>query len=143
MVHKYFTLGEMLYSSKAIELKINNCKTTQIIEANLHALIENILDPAREEFGRPIIVSSGWRCDKLNEAVGGKANSQHRLGQAADLQVASGGQAELKRLFKILSKLPVFDQLLYEHKSNGTFWIHVSYKAEGGNRKYINDNYKA
>lgn len=143
MSHKYFTIGEMLSSNTALANSINNCNTTQEIENNLDALITDVLDPAREKFGKPIIVTSGYRSEELNAAVGGKNNSQHRKGEAADLRVASGGEKELKRLFKILSEMPSFDQLLYEHNKKGEFWIHVSYKAEGGNRKYINDNYKA
>lgn len=145
MAHKYFTIGEMLYSSKALELGINNCKTTPAIEANLDALISDILDPAREIFGKPILVSSGYRCEQLNahKDIKGKPTSQHLFGQAADLQVCSGGEKELRRLFDILASMPSFDQLLYERNSKWKVWIHVSYKADGGNRKYINDNYTA
>lgn len=144
MAHKYFTIGEMLYSQTALANGINNCKITPQIEANLDALITDILDPAREKFGKPILVSSGYRCEQLNahKDIKGKPTSQHLYGEAADLQVCSGGEKELRRLFAILSKMDV-DQLLYERNSKGNVWIHVSYKAGGGNRKYINDNYKA
>lgn len=144
MAHKYFTIGEMLYSQTALANGINNCKITPQIEANLDALITDILDPAREIFGKPILVSSGYRCEQLNahKDIKGKPTSQHLYGEAADLQVCSGGEQELRRLFAILSKMDV-DQLLYERNSKGNVWIHVSYKAGGGNRKYINDNYKA
>lgn len=145
MNHKYFTIGEMLHSSTAIANRINNYKITPQIEANLDALITDVLDPAREAFGKPVIVSSGYRCPELNshKDIKGKDNSQHLYGQAADLKVASGGIPELRRLFNILAEMPSFDQLLFESNSKGGFWIHVSYKANGGNRKYINSNYKA
>lgn len=145
MAHKYFTIGEMLYSATALANGINNCKTTQQIEANLDALITDVLDPAREKFGKPIKVTSGYRCEQLNahKDIKGKPTSQHLFGQAADLQVCSGGEKELRRLFDILSSMPSFDQLMFEHNSKGAFWIHVSYKADGGNRHHINDNYKA
>lgn len=136
---KYFTIGELLYSKKALESKINNLKTTPEIEENLRALIENVLEPARVRLGVPIIVSSGYRCAELNRLVKGEQTSQHLRGQAADLKCTSA--ADKRRLFEILRTMDV-DQLLYERDSKGTTWIHVSY-AGTKNRHDIRDNYKA
>lgn len=140
MEHKYFTIGELLQSETATDNKIDNCNITIEQEQNLDALIVNILDPAREELGEPINVSSGFRCDTLNKKVKGVATSQHKKGEAADLQTKS--EESLKRLFDILAKMDV-DQLLYEYTAKGKKWIHVSYKRDGNNRNYINNNYKA
>ena len=52
--------------------------------ANLGELVDAVLDPLREKYGRPIHVSSGYRCPRLNRAVGGSATSQHVKGEAAD-----------------------------------------------------------
>lgn len=139
--HKYFTIGELLHSSTAIQKKINNY-SINVEEENLDALIVNILDPAREKLGKAIIVSSGWRSILLNEDedIRGVKNSQHPKGEAVDLQTKD--KADLPRLFDILKEMDV-DQLLYERNSKGKQWIHVSYKRNGKNRHQINNNYKA
>ena len=78
---KYFSIAELTKSETANKRKINN-KPTKEVENCLNQLIDNILDPLREAYGQPIIVSSGYRCPELNKAVGGARTSQHTLGQA-------------------------------------------------------------
>lgn len=91
---------------------------------NVKALVDVILDPVREQLGKPIVVNSGYRCEKHNKAVGGVRNSQHLQGQAADVACA-----DLKRLKALIIENGQFDQLI----DYGTFF-HVSYKPAGGNR---------
>lgn len=121
---KYFTIKELTKSTTATRLKIDNTPSQEIKE-NLEALVENILDPLREEYGEPIIVTSGYRCEKLNAAVGGVKTSQHRLGQAADIRTVSDKPESNKKLFDLIisMKLP-YDQVIDEY---GYDWIHVSY----------------
>ena len=76
---KYFTLKELIKSDVASRCKINNSPTKEEI-ANINNLIDNILDPLREAYGNPIIVTSGYRCEKLNKLVKGSKTSQHRFG---------------------------------------------------------------
>ena len=103
-------------------------------KAALSALVANVLDPLREKYGKPIVVSSGYRCPKLNKAVGGAARSQHTKGEAADIRCVSDSRAENKRLFDLIvaSGLP-FDQLIDEYNYD---WVHVSFK-DGANRRQI------
>ena len=96
-------------------------------EQNLQALVEHVLDPARERLGMPITVNSGYRCPAHNKAVGGVKNSQHLKGEAADITCA-----DTKRLAEIIEQLGNFDQLIVYP----TF-LHVSYKRQGVNRKSI------
>lgn len=118
---KYFTIKEMCRSSKATELGIQN-KPTQAQEENLVRLIEQVLDPAREELGLPIAVSSGFRCQELNDAVGGAKTSEHLHGAAADLKCKDNA-----KLFAILRKQGVFRQLIWEFGNDRQpDWIHVS-----------------
>lgn len=121
---KYFTINELTKSATANRLKIDNTPSAQI-QNNLEALVENVLDPLRQAWGQPIIVSSGYRCPALNKAVGGVANSQHKLGQAADIHTVSDTPADNKKLYLLIQKLglPV-DQCINEYGYN---WIHVSY----------------
>lgn len=119
---KYFTIKELCASDTAKRSGIINEPTTEIVR-NLTALANNVLDPLREAWGKPIIVNSGYRCEALNKAVGGSKTSDHMKGFAAD--ITAGAQAENKKLFqKILElKLP-FKQLIDEHNYA---WVHISY----------------
>ena len=129
---KYFSIAELTKSSTAIKKKINNTPTKEV-ENNLNQLIDNILDPLREAWGQPIIVGSGYRCEALNKAVGGAANSQHKLGQAADIHTKSDSAEDNKKLFELIKQLKLpFDQLINEYNYN---WIHVSYSPR--NRRQI------
>lgn len=129
---KYFTVQELCKSSTAKQKKIANIPTPEIAR-NLTALIDNILDPLREAFGRPIAVNSGYRCHALNKAVGGVLNSQHLTGHAADLTTGTivGNQA----LFNLIRKLGLpFDQLIDE---SHYAWVHVSYDPKRNRRQVL------
>lgn len=129
---KYFTIKELTASTKAKSMGINNTPTPEVVD-NLTALVEAVLDPLRERYGHPIIVNSGYRCPRLNKAVGGSKTSQHVTGEAADIYVADAkGRAEL---FSLLYYLLPYDQLIWERgDDDAPAWIHVSYR-EGRNRR--------
>lgn len=122
-------MGELCASSTADAHNIRN--TPPLQEAgNLKALAENVLDPLREWYGKPIYVNSGYRSPQLNRMVGGAPTSQHMKGEAVD--ITAGSKAENKKLFDyIKSNLP-FDQVIDEKNFS---WVHVSYKRHGSNRK--------
>lgn len=94
---------------------------------NIEALVDNVLDPVREQFGKPIYVSSGYRCPKHNREVGGVPNSQHMRGEAADIHCDDNAQ-----LARIIVAQGRFDQLILYP----TF-LHVSYKRSGTNRHRV------
>lgn len=121
---KFFTIKELTKSDAAKRSRINNVPTKQE-EQNLIALVDNILDPLREAYGKPIIVTSGFRCERLNKLVNGSKTSQHRLGQAADIRTVEDTREENKKLFELIKELNLpFDQLINEYDFD---WIHVSY----------------
>ena len=128
---KHFTISEMLKSDTAIKQRLWNGAPKEA-EENLKALVDEVLDPLREAYGRPIRVNSGYRCPKLNNLVGGTPNSQHMRGEAADIQPVIGNEADLPELARILIENGKFDQLILYP----TF-IHVSYKRLGWNRKQV------
>jgi hypothetical protein len=134
---KYFTIKELCNSVTAKAKGIDNTPTEEV-EANLTLLVENILDPLRSAYGKPIRVSSGYRSPKLNSAVGGVKTSQHRLGQAADITVDS--RSENMKLFKLVQtlKLP-YCQLIFEKgdRSVGPDWVHVSYDKNNIKRQIV------
>lgn len=121
---KFFTIKELTKSDVAKRSRINNVPSKQE-EQNLIALVDNILDPLREAYGKPIIVTSGFRCERLNKLIKGSKNSQHRLGQAADIRTVEDTKEENKKLFELIKELNLpFDQLINEYDFD---WIHVSY----------------
>lgn len=130
---KYFTMTELTSSATAKRKGIDNTPDAKA-KAALSALVANVLDPLREKYGKPIVVSSGYRSPKLNKAVGGVARSQHTKGEAADIRCVNDSRAENKRLFDLIvaSGLP-FDQLIDEYNYD---WVHVSFK-DGANRRQI------
>lgn len=129
---KFFTIDELTKSDTAIRNNINNIPNEQE-KNNLIALVDNILDPLREAYGKPIIVTSGYRCEKLNNLVKGSKTSQHRSGQAVDIKSKQDTKEENKKLFNLIQKLNLpFDQLINEHDYD---WIHVSFSKK--NRKQI------
>lgn len=128
---KYFTIAELCRSNTADRLGIDNrCKKEHVV--NLTALVENVLDPLREWYGKPIMVNSGFRCPALNEAIRGSKTSQHMSGQAADIDTGDRGQNKL--LFEYIRKNLPFDQLIDE---SNFAWVHVSYRADGNNRNQV------
>ncbi|QOR57550.1 putative peptidase [uncultured phage cr125_1] len=128
---KHFTIEEMTESSTAKAKDIDNTPSLEIL-AKLLKLIEAILDPLREWYGKPIRVNSGYRCEALNKVVGSKANnSLHLYGEAAD--ITAGSKEENKKLFEYIKDNLPFDQLINESDFS---WIHVSYR-EGRLRKQV------
>ncbi len=101
---KHFTLDELTKSATAQRKNIDNTPNEQELE-NLQALVDNILEPLRVHYGRPIIITSGYRCEKLNKAVGGSSTSQHRFGQAADIRSVSDKICDNKELFDMIIEM--------------------------------------
>ncbi len=126
----YFTLQELTKSNTAIAKKLDNTPDEQAIK-NLNTLVDNVLDPLRKLYGKPIIVTSGYRSPEVNRSVNGATSSQHALGEAVDISV--GSKEENKKLFSLIKDNLPFDQLINEHDYS---WVHVSYR-EGRLRKQI------
>ncbi len=131
----YFTIEELTYSQTAVKRGIRN-ETTPEVEKNLTALVCVVLDPAREKWGKPILVTSGYRCPELNKAVGGVPTSQHLKGEAAD--IVAGSRRENAELGRLIVKSGCFDQVIFENSNKECTecdWIHVSWKRVGENRR--------
>ena len=120
---KYFTLAEMLKSETAEKNKIQNIPSAEI-EQNIEELLA-VLDDLREFYGKPIKITSGYRCATLNKLVGGSPTSAHVIGYAADLQPVQGSFEEFKAsVLEWLDKSEVgFDQCIIERNKN-TQWVH-------------------
>lgn len=110
---------------------IDNSIPNDEIAENIKALVINVLQPLRDGLKRPIKINSIYRSPEVNAAIGGSKNSQHMVGEAADISC----DVLLDAFNYIKDKLP-FDQLIYEYGKH-IHWIHVSYKRKGQNRKQI------
>lgn len=131
-----FTVNELCKSATALRKGINNTPSKSV-EANLNKLINNVLQPIRDVYGKPIIVDSGYRCPRLNDLVKGSKTSQHLIGEAADIRSTSDSIKDNKELFDVIKtlikekKIEV-GQLINEYNYN---WVHVSLP----NKKHKNE----
>ena len=123
---KHFSISELTSSATALREGIDN-RPNKCAYHLLHVLVDQLLDPIREAWGEPIVVSSGYRCKQLNALVGGTKYSHHILGCAAD--IIAGNRADHRKLFRLIVKMQQegrikFTQLILEGDGR---WIHISY----------------
>ena len=137
-ISQNFTLEEFTASATAKAKGIsNNPGQTDIV--NLCGLVHNVLQPLRKWWGAEIKIGSGFRSLALNRAVGGVRNSQHMRGEAADLCI-DGDLQKGKQWLAWIKTHCDFDQLILEHNSKGNYWVHVSFRCDGKNRRQVIDN---
>ena len=133
--YPHFTLKELVQSDTAAKKKIDNTPSFEVVE-HLSELTEKILEPLRVAWGGPIKVTSGYRCEMLNNAVGGVASSAHMRGDAADLQPSNGQIDEFLNFIRLwfINTGTRFDQLLLETKGK-TKWAHISIYSSTGSQR--------
>mgnify|MGYP003420282718 FL=1 len=130
MLSKYFSLREMVFSKIAEDNDIDNTPTPAILEKLKYTASQ--LDKVRELLGKPVNISSGYRCLQVNRRLGSKDSSQHLKAEAADFKCEL-----LKKKKKVFDKIREsniqFDQLILEFNS----WVHISFVKEGGRRESL------
>jgi hypothetical protein len=126
------SLAEVTRSETAKRRGISNMPTAEHIE-NFKKLAVNIFQPIREHFGKPIIISSGYRSAELNKAIGGSLSSQHSSGEAIDIDM-DGTDITNKQIFDFIKDNLTFDQVINEFDYS---WVHVSFAANRSQRKQI------
>ena len=129
----HFSLAELTKSQTATRKGIDNKPTLEHIE-NLTELCVQILEPTRRNFGKPMVITSGYRSEELCEAIGSQTTSQHAKGEAADFEMFG---IDNKELAKYIKNNLVFDQLIlefYNPDDPSSGWVHCSYSKEE-NRK--------
>jgi hypothetical protein len=139
-VTMHFSIEE-LYASQTAKAKGIDNKPDFPSLINLVYLCAYVLEPLRVAMNEPIKIGSGYRCTKLNAAVGGVSNSQHMKGQAVDLCI-DGDLKKGKKWFAYIRDHLPFDQLIWEHNpKTGSYWVHVSfvYPDFGKNRRKVID----
>lgn len=120
---RYFSVKEFTHSDTAVKRGINNLPNAEHLEQNIQKSAEK-LDKIREFLGFPLIVSSWFRCDELNKAVGGSASSDHRNGFAIDVTSRKQDAFALAAsIVEACEKLGItYDQVIFEQT-----WVHISF----------------
>lgn len=134
---KYFTFRELLHSNVALQNDVPNLpprKDAAKIYFNLVVLVDNLLDPIRERFAVPMVITSGYRCERLNKLIGGVDNSQHMKGEAVDFCFAGFSKKEMTAAFFEIAEEFNFDQMIY-YKKRG--FIHISYSRKNNRHQAI------
>lgn len=121
---KYFTIKELTRSATAEKYKLENLATHEVVE-NLTALVDKVLDPLREAWGKPIHLTCAYRGKSVNEKVGGHPNSHHIYGCAADIVCLAKDQ---DRMMHILINNPNVD--LCQNYPDRNF-VHVNIARPG------------
>jgi len=134
-----FTLQELIYSDTAIRKGISNEPNEEQIE-NLKIVCKNILEPVREYFKAPVIISSGYRSAAVCEAVGSSAKSQHTKGQAADFEIFGIPNKEVADW--IVNNID-YDQCILEfwnENEPNSGWVHCSFNSANNRKQYLKAN---
>jgi hypothetical protein len=130
------SLAEVTRSETAKRRGISNMPTPEHIE-NFKKLAINIFQPIREHFGKPIIISSGYRSAELNKAIGGSLSSQHCSGEAIDIDM-DGTDITNAQIFNYIKENLNFDQMIWEFGTDtNPDWVHVSFASNRSQRKQI------
>ena len=158
----HFSLSEFESSATATAkgidntLKHSDVDHSRIID-NLRRLCQEVLEPLRRHLDRPVVISSGYRCKKLNQLVGGVRTSQHMTGEAADIAAPlldiNGKKLSPSQSLSLLSDWmdwivdnTQFDKCIMEHRKNKdgtvTHWIHVSHSLKHNRRCVISNIWK-
>lgn len=130
----HVSYSEVVHSDTAKRLGIDNTPNGDQIE-RIKTIAQKIFEPLRIALGVPIYISSCFRSEALNKAIGGAKNSQHMTGEAMDLDADKYGRINNKQIFNYIKDNLEFDQLIWEDGTDvNPDWVHVSLK-ENNNRK--------
>jgi zinc D-Ala-D-Ala carboxypeptidase len=133
---KNLSLSEVTRSYTAKRLGIDNTVPQELFPPLL-SIAKFVFQPLRDDVGVRIYISSGYRCEELNEAAGGSENSQHSLAEALDLDADVYGEVSNSEIFYYIKDYLEFDKLIWEYgDDDNPDWVHVSYR-EGRNRNRI------
>ena len=143
-ISKNFTLAELTASNTSKRLGISNMPDKEGIH-KLRLLATELLQPIRDCLSAPLRISSGYRSESLNKAIGGSNKSQHTKCEAVDLQFVKRGRMDNMRIFNAIVTLGLdFDQLILEFggataekDSDNPDWIHISWKIKENRRQIL------
>jgi len=131
-----FSLAELIKSQTAERCNIDNNPDKEHI-VNLEKLCDNILQPVRDYFQKPVMISSGYRSPELSQKIGSSSRSQHCKGQAADFEIPGVSNKELA---DFINDNLSFDQVILEFHDPDEInsgWVHVSYVGDSNRGEYL------
>jgi len=131
-----FSLAELIKSQTAERCNIDNNPDKEHI-VNLEKLCDNILQPVRDYFQKPVMISSGYRSPELSQKIGSSSRSQHCKGQAADLEIPGVSNKELA---DFINDNLDFDQVILEFHDPDEInsgWVHASYVGDANRSEYL------
>ncbi len=132
MISKHITLQEATESATALRMGIKNVPNEVELES-MKYVSENLFEPIREWYDKPIKVNSFYRCLALNKAVKGSLTSGHVLGNSID--ISGGNKIENKKIFEFIKTSGLdFDQIINEYDYT---WIHISLKKDKNRKKIL------
>jgi hypothetical protein len=148
IISKHISDHEAWGSKTAEARKIDN-KPDKSQTAKMKHIAENVFEPLREHFGKPIGISSFFRSKELNEAIGGSESSQHCKGEAIDIDGDIFGEVTNREIFIWIRDNVDYDQLIWEFGDDeNPNWVHVSLKFDNnrkqmlrGKKKLVNGGY--
>ena len=133
---KNFSLEELTRSATATKLGIDNKPDEEHLK-NLQVVVDEIAQPLRDHFGKPVRINRGYRSPALNDAIGGSKKSQHSKGEALDLEIDGVSNMEVAGW---ITENCDYDQVILEFynpaEGPNSGWVHASCKADlSQNRK--------
>lgn len=133
----HFYLSELTQSRTAARRGIDNTPSEKI-RNQLKEATQQLFQPMRDLLGKPVLVSSGYRCPALNRAIGGAKNSTHMHGYAIDFTCPAFGTPRqiVEFLHTALAKQGIkFDQIILEFPDTASSWVHIGYKSADGRQR--------
>ena len=132
----HFSLPEITKSQTALRLGLDNTPDNDAL-TSLAILCEQVLEPIRKHYSRPVIINSGYRAPAVNKAIGSKSTSQHCKGEAVDFEIPGVDNQEIYLYIGSGGNID-FDQCILEHYYADDFssgWVHISYRNPDDNRR--------
>jgi len=141
-ISKHISYKEATKSYTATKYGIDNTPNKEELK-RMRKTSKNVFEPVRDYYGVPIAVTSFFRSKPLNKRIGGSKTSQHRTGEAIDIDADVYNKITNKQIFNYIRKYLIFDQLIWEFGNDkNPEWVHVSYDYEGNNKCEVLVAYK-
>ena len=135
-ISKHISYREAVHSATAKRRGIKNIPNEEQLD-NMYKVAEFIFEPLRMYVGGAIKITSFFRSEELNTAIGGSTKSQHCKGQAIDIDDVFGYKTNYE-MFEYIRENLDFDQLIYEFGTNDNpDWVHCSYVSKRENRNRV------